>query len=215
MMRNLRLIICLILLNMCMIVLAGTEMEKKIENNAELFNKISNLNDEERLEYLGELSKERSEIQRKLVQLLDGSNSKEKKYAAAFLLGMYRMDQSVFVLSKYITLEDDSSRRWKREPLWDIYPVVEALIRIGKPSIPEMLKNIKTSNNEKVIELSIRVIRYVEGPEIGRFILEKELVKQSDSINKTKFKEAIKIFDELVMKTSSIQSIEEPNKKKN
>jgi HEAT repeat protein len=208
-MRNLRLIICLILISMCVMVLARTEVEKKTESNKEQIAQMSNLKDEDRLEFLGELCKEFSDIQSNLIYQLNNSQSEEVQFASAFLLGLYRMEQSVRELSKFITLESTQNKKWKREPLWDRYPVVEALIRIGKPSIPEMLKNIRTSNDKKVIELSIRVIRYIEGPEIGRIILEKELEKQKDSQNKAKLEEAISSFDELVEKTTSTPVMEE------
>ena len=203
--------ICMVLtvLSMAFLANAGSEMDKKLEKNIEQINKLFNLNDEERIEYLGELSKERADIQSNLIYQLNSSHSVEIKSASAFLLGLYRMEQSVHELSKFITLEDSQNAKWKREPLWDRYPVVEALIRIGKPSIPEMLKNIKTSNDQKVVELSIRVIRYVEGPEIGRIILEKELEKQTGPQDKAKYNLAIKNFDELVKKTTSKPDLEE------
>jgi hypothetical protein len=214
-MKNFKLSTCLILLNMCVVLIAGTEMKKKIESNKEQIAQMFNFKDVDRLEFLGNLSKERADLQSNLIYQLNNSDSKEMKFAAAFLLGMYRMEQSVFNLSKFITLESSQNTDHIREPLWDRYPVVEALIRIGKPSVPEMLKNIKTSNDKKVIELSIRVIRYVEGPEIGQFILEKELAKQTDPKNKTKLKEAIKSFDELVKQTASKPDIDESHEMKN
>jgi len=142
------------------------DMDKRTEGNKERIARMATLKDEERMELLGKLSRERSDIQGDLIHQLANSTSKDMKFAAAFLLGMYRMEQSVRELSKFITLESHHSIDWKREPLWDRYPVVEALIRIGKPAIPEMIRNIETSEDKKVQELSARVIRYVEGAEI-------------------------------------------------
>jgi hypothetical protein len=204
-MKSSRFLIFIIMTLMIMHVfaIAGTDMEKKIEGDKERISKMSELNNDERIALLIELGEDRIDVQNNLIHQFVKSDSEEIKFAAAFLLGFYRMEDSVKELSSYISLENKNIYPDVKRPLWDKYPIVEALIRIGKPSISEMLKNIKTSNNEKVIELSIRVIRYVEGPEIGRVILEKELAKQTDTQYKNKFEAAIKSFDKLVEKTTT------------
>lgn len=190
-MKNLRFTVCLLLIAMYVFAYAGPDTKNKTKSKKELIARMAALNDKERMEFLGELSKERSDIQGNLIHQLGASDSKEMKSAAAFLLGMYRMDQSVYHLSKFITLENEHIVPNTKEPLWDRYPVVEALIRIGKPAVPEMLRNIRTSDDEKTRELSARVIRYVEGPEIGRIILEKALEKQDDTKQKSRLEEAL------------------------
>jgi len=192
-MKNLRLTICLILISLYVLAFAGTDMVNKIEGNKERIARMANLNDKERMEFLGELCKERSDIQGDLIHQLGDSSSKETKFAAAFLLGIYRMKGSVYSLSRNITLENENILQDTRISLWDRYPVVEALIRIGKPSVREMIRNIQTSGDEKTRELSARVIRYVEGPEIGRIILEKAIEKQTDPQRKAKLEAALSL----------------------
>ncbi len=203
-MKYIIIVIFVILISMSFITFAGTGMEKKLESNKDKIAQMSELNNKERLNFLSELGEERSDIQSNLIIQFSNSDSKEMKFAAAFLLGLYRMDESVRYLSKFITLENNEDMDIDiKRPIWGQYPVAEALCRIGIPSVPEMLKNIKTSNDEKVVELSISVIQNVEGSDIGRIILEKEMEKQTDTQNKNKFESAVKKFDELVKRTTS------------
>jgi len=166
-------------------------MDKQTEGNKERIAQMGSLDEKARMELLGELSKERSDIQSNLIYQLDNSRSKEVKFAAAFLLGFYRMEKSVYHLSRHITLENERVISSSRLPLWDRYPVVEALIRIGKPAVPEMLRTIETSEEEKVRDFSARVIRYVEGSEIGRIVIEKAMEKQTDPAKKARLKTAL------------------------
>ncbi|MHC4529568.1 MAG: hypothetical protein ACYS29_16970, partial [Planctomycetota bacterium] len=78
-----------------------------------------------------------------------------------------------------------------KEALWDRYPVVEALIKIGKPSVRVMIHNIVSSNDKKVRDLSAKVIRYIEGREIGRIVLEKAAERQTDPAKKARLKGAL------------------------
>jgi len=183
--------ICVILCVFCAFALAGKSMKMETSGNAAAIARMGALDEEERMEFLAELSKERSDIQGNLIYQLSNSESKEMKFAAAFLLGRYRMEQSVGALSEFLTLEYEHKTPWDREPLWGRRPIVEALIRIGRPAIPEMIKNIETSEDKKVRELSARVIRYVEGPEVAKFILERQIEKQSDEAKQRNLREAL------------------------
>lgn len=152
---------------------------------------IAHLSTKERMELIDELSRERGEIQRDLIRELRHTTSEEIKITAAFLLGIYRMEEAVRHLAEVITLESKQDELYKRLPLWSRYPVVEALIRIGKPSVRVMIQNIASSDDKKVRELSAKVIRYVEGREIGRIVLEKAAEKQTDPAKKARLKGAL------------------------
>lgn len=143
------------------------------------------------MKLLNQLSKDRSDLQAKLLSQLDESNPKALNLGIAYLLGVYRMDQTVQHLSKYIALKNVQSMDNKRLPLYGEYPVVEALIRIGNPAIPEMLRNIESSDDDNVRKLSARVIRYIDGTEIAQFRLEKRMEGESDQIKKMRLRVAI------------------------
>jgi hypothetical protein len=120
---------------------------------------------------------------------MDGSNVKEVKVAAAYLLGLHRMEEGVPRLSKIITIEME----WKdarAEGLWGRYPIVEALIRIGMPAVPQMVANIEESTDEQVCTLSAQVIRYVMGPEAARFTLESAMENKAEGV-KVRLRKAI------------------------
>ena len=154
--------------------------------------RMGEMSDAERMALVEGLSNEYySGLLSSLTHHLNNSESKDVRFAAAYLLGMYRMERSVRALSKQITLEAEITQN-KRRPLWDRYPVAEALIRIGLPSIPVMLENIENSEDDLVQGLSARVIRYVQGPEIGSIIVERAIEKQADEVRKKRLQEALK-----------------------
>jgi HEAT repeat protein len=148
--------------------------------------KLTSIQEGERLKLLNQLSKDRSNLQTKLLSQLDESNPKEVTFGIAYLLGVYRMDQAVRHLSKYIALKNEQSDLVKRLPLYGEYPIVEALIRIGNPAIPAMIENIESSDDENVRKLSARVIRYIDGTEIANFRLAKRMENESDPIKKAR-----------------------------
>ena len=145
--------------------------------------RMGELNPQTKVRLLDELAKERAELQGVLLTQLSSSQSKETRSCAAFLLGLYRMEQAVNDLAKLITMEADIQKQ-KREAPWGRYPVVEALIRIGRPGIPAMLENIEKTDDELVRKLSARVIRFVEGPDIAKFVLEEAIRNERDTTKK-------------------------------
>lgn len=159
--------------------------------NSVFIPKLASTREGERLKLLNQLSKDRSDLQAKLLSQLDESNPTALNLGIAYLLGVYRMDQTVQDLSKYIALKNVQSMDNKRLPLYGEYPVVEALIRIGNPAIPEMLRNIESSDDDNVRKLSARVIRYIDGTEIAQFRLEKRMEAESDQIKKMRLRVAI------------------------
>jgi len=198
--------LCIALIGIGVVASTGKDLKDDTGTNGERIARIAGLGNKERMELVEELANERVVIQGNLINQLGGSQSKRTTFAAAFLLGLYRMEQSVDHLSKFIALENEETELSGRIPLWGHYPVAEALIRIGKPAIPAMLRNIETSDTAKVRELSIQVIRYVEGHEIGRIILEKQLAQATDSRTRRQFETALADFDDLVAKTLPLEN---------
>jgi hypothetical protein len=182
---------CLLLVGISLLAFAGTGSENKKESIKEQIDKLSTLSGEKRIELLEQISNEYYAIQGRLIYLLSNSDSNDMKFATAYLLGIYRMEQSVRELSRFITLEYKSIEE-SREFLWDRYPIAEALTRIGKPSVSEMLNNIQTSDDEKVREISALVIGGVEGPNVGRFIIETAM-KKAQPIAKIRFQKALEL----------------------
>ena len=140
---------------------------------------LPNAGDKEAEEMASRLSKDRAELQSQLLLQLVSPKSKQHQIVVAYLLGLYRMDGAVRDLADLITLEAEV-RAQSKEALWDVHPVAEALIKIGRPSIPAMLENIKAAKGENVTKLSVEVIQYVETPAIAKMILQDAIAKEKD-----------------------------------
>ena len=132
-----------------------------------------------------QLSKQWEDTKGLLITSL-GSDDQQVQFTAAFLLGLYRYAEATDSLANLIVMEDAgrNEKRQSRESLWGEYPAVEALIRIGKPSVSAMLRNLESSEDEHVRGLSARVIYYVEGPKLAKIVVENAVNEQKDPIKK-------------------------------
>jgi len=143
-------------------------------------------------DYLSQLWIDRFTLGQQLLQGLSTATTTESKLSIVYLLGLYRMEQAVPMLSSMITLHDDGPVRVStRISMLEGYPVVEALARIGNPAVPAMLKNIETSEDATVRELSVFVIQGVYGIELTRCYLQIALEKQADPTIKDRLAQAI------------------------
>jgi hypothetical protein len=182
----------LVILGIASLTLAQKPAQNPGIGGKESLPRLASLSSIERMQVLERASTDRSDLQAALItQLRDHSNPKEVTISVAFLLGLHRMEQAVQDLSTHITLTNYPLAEDDRRPLIGEYPVVDALIRIGSPAIPEMIKNIETSDDRKVCELSAKVIRYVDGREIASFRLQKAMERQSDPGKKARLKAAM------------------------
>lgn len=116
--------------------------------------------------------------------------SPEVQYAAAYLLGLYRYAEAVNDLANAITLHAETIQQSK-EARWGQFPVVEALIRIGEPSVRAMLANLETSDDANVRGLSARVIFFVEGPELSKIVVQNAVKAQTDPDKKKRLQDAL------------------------
>ena len=56
------------------------------------------------------------------------------------------------------------------EPLWEQYPAMEALITMGKPSVPAAIELLAADKSDLRRNLAVKVIRYVEGADVAEFV---------------------------------------------
>ncbi len=117
----------------------------------EAFNKIT-----------GKFHGERNEFIQKLLSVVqDKKSSNYEQCAAAYYLGEMGASDSVNVLASNIILTLD-------RPIFNLTvlmqpPAVEALIKIGNPSIPALIRNLQESDDPKVRGLSLKVLYRIEG----------------------------------------------------
>jgi len=99
-------------------------------------------------------------------------------------------------LLKIITLENKikPGAEYRRIPLWGQYPAYEALMKIGVPAIPRILKKLETESDLMAMRLEVSIIYYVYGKEITKIILNKALSKQTDTKKAKNIKKAISLI---------------------
>ena len=136
------------------------------------------------------------EIQEVLMRQL-GSTNNDVKCCAAYLLGEYRFSQAAGALSQVINLESRihlNAREW----FWDHHPAMEALVKIGNPSIPVVIQNLEDSDDVQVRELSVTVIHRIEkDKDIAELRLQKALEAQTDAKKKARLQSALKSLAEI------------------
>jgi len=158
--------------------------------------RLPDLNSAEREEMLEKLIKTHTDGEVNLKQILANSASKkEVTIAAVYLAGLYRLGDTVSELAKIIFLEEHE-RIQKSEALWGQFPVVEALIKIGNPSVPKMLELIQESSDPKTRKLAATVILHIETESVGAFILQKKMDTQTDAAQKERLGAAIQYLKE-------------------
>ena len=159
--------------------------------------RLEKLSDQERAALLKDNDQYLRQTQDTLLSHL-GSADEDVKFYAAYLLGAYRFPQAVSSLANNIALEDKirSQIQKQREWYWDIYPAMEALIRIGNPAIPTMIRNLEESDNANVRELSLRVVYSIDrDKDMVRLRLQKAAEAQKDLQKKARLQSALKALE--------------------
>jgi len=133
-----------------------------------------------------------------LVAVLNGAKSRNfSKCAAAYYLGELHFTDAVETLNSSIVLRLDENQipifsLVKIDPSL-INPSVEALVKIGNPSIPAVIRNLAESDDAKVRELSLKVLYRIDGDkDIVQLRLQKAIAAQKDSNKKARLQVALK-----------------------
>ena len=108
--------------------------------------------------------RDRKLIVENLIALVEPANAKkhssQTRAAAAFLLGELRAVEAVPVLSR--AMPEVADRVRSDFSRFDV-PFWNALVKIGRPAVPVMIKNIETSDNRILRIDSLRVLDQVLG----------------------------------------------------
>jgi len=167
----------------------------------DMMKQLDTLDERSRMRLLSQVDEQRREMLAVLVKHLDTSRSQNVKAAAIYLIGRYRLSDGVNELIK--RLDFDSGARPARgpEPLWEQYPAVEALITIGQPSVPAVKELLATDPNDLRRSLAVKVLRYVEGPDVADFILRNAQANETDAARNANLSEARQRLRRLVEET--------------
>jgi len=181
---------------------AGRGEEQMIDRRVmEMMSKLDSLDDRSLMELLSQVDEQRGELHAALVNQLRTSPSTRVQASAIYLMGRNRLSESVQDLIQRIDFAPETKPWVGSEPLWEKYPAMEALITIDLPSVAPSIELLATDSNDLRRSLAVKVIRYVEGPDVARFVLEKAYQKENDPSRKPKLKDALARFDELVQRT--------------
>jgi HEAT repeat protein len=119
--------------------------------------------------------------------------------SCAYYLGELRAPQAADVLAVSITLELDLKKVLiGGVPLVAYDPAMNALIKIGSPSIPALIRNLTESDSAKVREASLKVLCRIEGEkDIVELRLQKALAAQNDGKKQARIRAAIKALADI------------------
>jgi hypothetical protein len=114
--------------------------------------------------------------------------------AAAYYLGEIRDPSATGVLAEKIGLR----LHWEKYPTYNFpdvpdYPAMDALIKIGNPSIPAVIRNLAENDDAKVRELSLQVLTRIDGDkDISQLRLQEALKAEKDSQKQARLHVALK-----------------------
>jgi hypothetical protein len=191
---NARKIIVITILFLLLVIIAGANQVNITEKD--YLTQLSSENETEREAASQNISNGRKNTISQLENIVKNYIKDEKRRGTTktsiVLLGKFRSAESVPLLAENITFGVFYKETKRTQSPEDYYPCVGALIEIGTPAIPAMLTNIKNKDDATIRELSARVIRYVEGIDVGRYILE-NAIKQAGSQEKARLQKALEL----------------------
>ncbi len=134
---------------------------------------------------------ERNEITFILKKILDSKEcSLEKRITAAQVLGNLRIDDDVDILVRNLLLGYKKVEKLE-ELSRNNFPVGFALIDIGTPAKLHLLDAIKLTRDEETIRLCAFVLMKIEDKDVARFILEREIKKETVASQKENLEKAL------------------------
>ncbi len=197
--------IALYLLMTCCVFFLGvnaySEESKSSSAEATSTNKLENiaaLSVDGQEEYVVQLMQERKDFQSRLLNQFTPTASDNVKCTIITILGVYRMTDTIPLIAENITIRYRNPKGFTWAHAIDEYPAVIALIRMGTKAVPSMVNNIASTNDERVRAFSTSVIQGIYGPDIARFVLEKEREKTRDDVSKKRIERSIKQVEETI-----------------
>jgi HEAT repeat protein len=117
-----------------------------------------------------------------LIEIVDqanvGKSPEDAGKAAAYLLGKLRAPEAVPVLSRALVRIDPNLVAVSMDVLVDAEWT--ALVEIGRPAVPAMIKNLTTSDDERLRDRSIGVLAHVLGGKDNLIGLLNRLMEQKE-----------------------------------
>ncbi len=145
----------------------------------------------QRAEAIQALSQTRQDVISALLPIMDGTFSADVKRDVAKVLGEYRAVEAVDILVRNLDLELEPRILKGLIKHADLYPISQALSKIGKPAIPALLARIAETDNFALIARCAKVCVEIEGREVAELVVNRHLEKVPTSEAKQRLKQAL------------------------
>lgn len=144
----------------------------------------------------GNLTAERSRFNAELLNVFrDAKLSNLQRCEAAFYLGDMHVAEAVNDLAGDIVLQPILLTTDHLTEFTYAKVAADALVKIGNPSIPAVVRNLAESDNADVRSLSLKVLYRIEGDkDIVQLRLQKAMAAQKDSNKKARLQAALKVL---------------------
>lgn len=140
---------------------------------------------------LSQVEVQRAELRSRLELHAEKGSTPFVRAAAMYLMGRHRLDECVPYLLRHIEFDAPHEVPSHREPLWERYPAIEALVHIGKPSVLSTVDMLAEEEDDLRRNLAVRVLRGIEGTDFARQILERRMAEEDDLGRKAKLADAM------------------------
>jgi hypothetical protein len=135
---------------------------------------------------------ERIKLTKELVRILNSAtSSSEDKCAAAYLIGLFQIQEGINALIKSFLLGNKAALEPDLITAEGAWPAQKALIRIGEPAIPAVIEFIESATNTLQLNRASGVILYIKGQKEGAEFLKQAITEQTDSKKKENLKAAL------------------------
>jgi HEAT repeat protein len=122
----------------------------------------------------------------------DPASSNFKRCAAAYYLGELSNKNAINDLASSISLTFKYDVDSLRIPAFAGYPAMDALVKMGSPSIPALIRNLKESKNTLVQDLSLQaIIRIDNDRDISQLRLQKAVKGEADPQKQARLQSAL------------------------
>jgi len=147
-----------------------------------------------------------------LHQMQNNVVPEKNKVYVIYLLGIYHYATAVPILFDNIDyeepLDEGSIKPDFRMKKWGMYPAVEALVKIGKPASIESIARLAADDGTAKTkyrgfyttkrELYLIVLRFIEGDDVARFMLQNAIEKEQDKDKKANLTAALELLNKWI-----------------
>jgi hypothetical protein len=168
------------------------EIGSAIENCGNI-EKLSSKNPQERVLTKNQLIQDRQQLIKSLMAMVQKRTQYElydQTTLAIELLGNMRAKEAVDILAENITLQPPLVN-FEVPRKEETFVAAVALVQIGNPAIPAMVRNITTSSDQVKREISTWVIQEILGTDLARASLTQTLANTEDQTSQERIKAAL------------------------